>query len=334
MERHYDFDLTYITEGIISVFFPPLLDEQRYRLNLKEVTAMLRSKHQDKFLLFNLSERHHDITRMNPKVLDFGWPDFHAPPLDKICAMCKAMETWLTSDPQHVVVLHCKVRVQALCRFNSVFLYLSRADQALSTLAMRKFCEDKVSSSLQPSQNRYIYYFGGLLSGAIKMNSSPLFLHQVLIPTLPNFQGKGGYFPFLKLYQSMQLVKCYHRRAQGAERDTVFRLQFHTCTIHGAQLWFGKGELDEACTDERFPSDATVEFVFSSGPEKMKGSEYQRNDPVVTVDYNTADPVVRWDSYENFNQPYQDRLHGTVQSSTEDQGDTLNNTFSPQLILC
>lgn len=49
----------------------------------------------------------HDI-----QVHDFGWPDLHAPPLDKICAMCKAMETWLTSDPQHVVVLHCKVRVR------------------------------------------------------------------------------------------------------------------------------------------------------------------------------------------------------------------------------
>ncbi|XP_064876985.1 tensin-2-like isoform X2 [Oncorhynchus nerka] len=344
MERHYDFDLTYITERIISVFFPPLLDEQRYRLNLKEVTAMLRSKHQDKFLLFNLSERHHDITRMNPKVLDFGWPDFHAPPLDKICAMCKAMETWLTSDPQHVVVLHCKGNKGKTGVLIAAYMHYSKisagADQALSTLAMRKFCEDKVSSSLQPSQNRYIYYFGGLLSGAIKINSSLLLLHQVLIPTLPKFQGKGGYFPFLKIYQSMQLVytsgiydlkgsvgrrlcvtiepalllkgdimvKCYHRRAQGAERDTVFRLQFHTCTIHGAQLWFGKGELDEACTDERFPSDATVEFVFSSGPEKMKGREYQRNDPAVTVDYNTADPVVRWDSYENFNQRYQDSL--------------------------
>ena len=45
------------------------------------------------------------------QVHDFGWPDLHAPPLDKICAMCKAMETWLTSDPQHVVVLHCKVGV-------------------------------------------------------------------------------------------------------------------------------------------------------------------------------------------------------------------------------
>uniref|UniRef100_A0A8C7F5J2 Tensin-2 n=1 Tax=Oncorhynchus kisutch TaxID=8019 RepID=A0A8C7F5J2_ONCKI len=331
MEGHYDFDLTYITERIISVFFPPLLDEQRYRLNLKEVTAMLRSKHQDKFL----------VSTLYPAVHDFGWPDLHAPPLDKICAMCKAMETWLTSDPQHVVVLHCKGNKGKTGVIIAAYMHYSKisagADQALSTLAMRKFCEDKVSSSLQPSQNRYIYYFGGLLSGAIKMNSNPLFLHQVLIPTLPNFQG---YFPFLKIYQSMQLVytsgiydlqgsggrrlcvtiepalllkgdimvKCYHRRAQSAERDTVFRLQFHTCTIHGAQLWFGKGELDEACTDERFPSDATVEFVFSSGPEKIKGREYQRNDPAVTVDYNTADPVVRWDSYENFNQRYQDSL--------------------------
>lgn len=51
MERHYDFDLTYITERIISVFFPPKLEEQRYRINLKEVAAMLKSKHQDKFLV-------------------------------------------------------------------------------------------------------------------------------------------------------------------------------------------------------------------------------------------------------------------------------------------
>ncbi|KAJ8369934.1 hypothetical protein SKAU_G00099620 [Synaphobranchus kaupii] len=344
MERHYDFDLTYITERIISVFFPPVLEEQRYRANLKEVTAMLKSKHQEKFLLLNLSERRNDITRLNPKVHDFGWPDLHAPPLDKICAMCKAMETWLTSDPQHVVVLHCKGNKGKTGVIIAAYMHYSKisagADQALSTLAMRKFCEDKVSSALQPSQNRYIYYFGGLLSGAIKMNSSPLFLHQVLIPTLPKFQSDGGYFPFLKIYQSMQLVytsgiydlqgsgarrlcvtiepalllkgdimvKCYHRQAHEAERDTVFRLQFHTCTIHGAQLWFGKDELDEACADERFPSDATVEFVFSSGPEKIKGREYQRNDPAVTVDYNISDPVVRWDSYENFNLRNQDSL--------------------------
>ena len=43
------------------------------------------------------------------QVQDFGWPEMHAPPLDKLCSICKAMETWLSADPQHVVVLYCKV---------------------------------------------------------------------------------------------------------------------------------------------------------------------------------------------------------------------------------
>ncbi|XP_026205148.1 tensin-2-like isoform X2 [Anabas testudineus] len=344
MERHYDFDLTYITERIISVFFLPNLEEQQYHRNLQEVASMLKSKHQDKFLLLNLSEKRHDVIRLNPKVQDYGWPDLHAPPLDRICAICKAMETWLTSDPNNVVVLHCKgnkgktgVIVAAYMHYNKIS---AGADQALTTLAMRKFCEDKVSSSLQPSQNRYIYYFGGLLSGTIKMNSSPLFLHQILIPSLPNFQAGGGFCPFLKIYQSLQMVytsgvydpqssrarklcvtmepalllkgdimvKCYHRRSRTAEREVVFRVQFHTCTVHGAQLWFGKTELDQACTDDRFPPDATVEFIFSNGPEKTKGQEYHKNDASIKVDYNTSDPVVRWDSYENFNLHHEDSM--------------------------
>ncbi|XP_062254235.1 tensin-2-like isoform X1 [Platichthys flesus] len=344
MERHYDFDLTYITERIISVFFLPDLEEQRYRRNLQEVASMLKSKHQDKFLLLNFSEKRHDITKLNQKVQDYGWPDLHAPPLDRICAVCKAMETWLTSDPSNVVVLHCKGNKGKTGVIVSAYMHYSKisagADQALTTLAMRKFCEDKVSSSLQPSQNRYIYYFSGLLSGTIKMNSSALFLHQIIIPSLPNFQTRGGFFPFLKIYQSLQLVytsgvydpqssrarklcvtmepalllkgdimvKCYHRRSQAAEREVLFRVQFHTCTVHGAQLWFGKTELDVACTDDRFPPDATVDFIFSNGPEKMKGRECRQNDASIKVDYKTSDPVVRWDSYENFNLHHQDSM--------------------------
>nr|XP_057911261.1 tensin-2-like isoform X2 [Doryrhamphus excisus] len=342
MERHYDFDLTYITERIISVFFMPELEEQRYRRDLQEMASMLKSKHQDKFLLLNLSEKRHDITRLNPKVKDFGWPDLHAPPLDGICTVCKAMETWLSADPDNVVVLHCKGNKGQTGVIVAAYMHYSKisagVDQALTTLAMRKFCEDKVSSSLQPSQSRYIYYFGGLLSGSIKMNSSPLFLHQILIPSLPNFQTGGGYFPFVKIYQSLQLiytscvynpqssrsrklgvtmepalllkgdimVKCYHRRSQAPEREVVFRIQFHTCTIHGAQLWFGKKELDVACSDDRFPRDAAVEFIFSSGPEKTK--EYQKTDASVQVHYNTSDPVVRWDSYDNFNLHHEDSV--------------------------
>lgn len=35
-----------------------------------------------------------------------------------------------------------------------------------------------------------------------------------------------------------------------------------------------------------------------------------RNEPSVSVDYNTAEPAVRWDSYENFNQHHEDSVDG------------------------
>lgn len=57
-----------------------------------------------------LSHAHtQSCTLVLPQVQDFGWPELHAPPLDKLCSICKAMETWLSADPQHVVVLYCKV---------------------------------------------------------------------------------------------------------------------------------------------------------------------------------------------------------------------------------
>ncbi|TRY85972.1 hypothetical protein DNTS_021020 [Danionella cerebrum] len=340
MGSHYDFDLTYITERIISVLYLSELDEQQYRANLKEVASMLKSKHQDKFLLINLSEKRHDICRLNPKVEEFGWPDLHAPPLDKICSVCKTMENWLNSDPRNVVVLHCKGNRGKTGVIVAAYMHYSKisagADQALSTVAMRKFCEDKISSFLHPSQNRYIYYFAGLLSGAIKMNSSPLFLQQILFPVLLNYQSGGGYSAFLKIYQSMKLVycsseydlqnsnsemlcvniepalllkgdilvKCYRRLSDVCKRECVFRVQFHTCSVHGSQLTFDRGELDQVCTADNFPADAKVELMFSSGPQKRDGEVHGK----VHVDYTTTDPVVRWDSYENFNLHHEDSV--------------------------
>ncbi|XP_066440315.1 tensin-2 isoform X2 [Eleutherodactylus coqui] len=347
IQRSYDLDLTYITERIISVFFPTILEEQRYRSNLREVASMLRSKHEDKYLFFNLSRKRHDIQKLNPKVQEFFWPDCHAPPLDAICSICKAIEAWLNSDPQHVVVLHCKGNQGKTGVVIASYMHYSKVsasvDQALSTLAMRKFCEDKVSSSLHPSQRRYINYFGGLLSGTIKISSDMLSLQCVLLPVIPALQNDEGFCPFLKIYQSMQLVytsgiylsqgdstnkkrqlcislepalllkgdimvKCYHKRCKPHEREVLFRLQFHTCTIHNTRLCFSKDQLDCACTDDRFPDDAAVEFIFSSGQEKLKGREVFHKDPNVSVDYDITDPLVRYDSYENLNVTHEDSL--------------------------
>ncbi|XP_030637585.1 tensin [Chanos chanos] len=352
MEDSYEVDLVYITERIISLSFPTGAEEHSYSVHLREVTTMLRSKHADHYLLLNLSERRHDIAKLNPKVLDFGWPDHHAPALDKICSLCKAMDTWLNANPQNVVVLHNKgnrgrtgVVVAAYMHYSNIS---ASADQALDRFAMKRFYEDKALPVGQPSQRRYVQYFSGLLSGHIKINNKPLFLHHVIMHGIPNFESKGGCRPFLKIYQAMQpvytsgiynvqgdshtsicitiepglllkgdiLLKCYHKRFRNPSRDIIFRVQFHTCAVHDLGLVFTKNELDETFKDERFPEYGKVEFIFSFGPEKIKGLDHLENGPSVSVDYNTQDPLIRWDSYENFNR----RCEDTVDEVAHTQG--------------
>ncbi|XP_057160546.1 tensin-3 isoform X2 [Ursus arctos] len=330
-----ELDLTYITERVIAVSFPAGCSEESYLHNLQEVTRMLRSKHGDNYLVLNLSEKRYDLTKLNPKILDVGWPELHAPPLDQVCTICKAQESWLNSDPQHVVVIHCRggkgrigVVISSYMHFTNVS---ASADQALDRFAMKKFYDDKVSALMQPSQKRYVQFLSGLLSGTVKMNASPLFLHFVILHGTPNFDAGGVCRPFLKLYQAMQpvytsgiynvgpetqnrisiaiepaqllkgdiMVKCYHKKYRSATRDVIFRLQFHTGAVQGYGLVFGKEDLDNASQDDRFPDNGKIELLFSATPEKIQGCEHLRNDHGVIVDFNTADPLIRWDSYES-----------------------------------
>uniref|UniRef100_A0A8C5LGM4 Tensin 3 n=1 Tax=Jaculus jaculus TaxID=51337 RepID=A0A8C5LGM4_JACJA len=335
MENSHELDLTYITERIIAVSFPAGCSEESYVRDLQAVTRMLKSKHGDNYLVLNLSEKRYDLAKLNPKIMDVGWPELHAPPLDKMCTICKVQESWLNSDPQHVVVIHCRggkgrigVVISSYMHFTSVS---ASADQALDRFAMKKFYDDKVSALMQPSQKRYVQFLSGLLSGSVKMNASPLFLHFVILHGAPSFDTGGACRPFLKLYQAMQpvytsgiynvgsenpsriciaiepaqllkgdvMVKCYHKKYRSATRDVIFRLQFHTGAVQGYGLLFGKEELDNACKDDRFPDYGKIELVFSATPEKIQGSEHLYSDQRVVVDFNTADPLIRWDSYEN-----------------------------------
>lgn len=69
------------------------------------------------------------------QTLDTGWPDMHAPPLDKICTICKAMEGWLNADPLHVVVIHCRVsRQETKKKKNSNLFSVCRVNHFLSAL--------------------------------------------------------------------------------------------------------------------------------------------------------------------------------------------------------
>ncbi|XP_030015843.1 tensin-3 isoform X2 [Sphaeramia orbicularis] len=349
MEEGYELDLTYITERIIAVSFPRGCSEEIYSHNLKDVTRMLKSKHADNYLIINLSEKRSDLSKMNPKTLDTGWPDLHAPPLDKICTICKAMESWLNADPLHVVVIHCRggkgrigVVISSFVHFTDVS---ASADQALDRFAMRKYYDDKVSALMTPSQKRYVWILNSLLSGSMKINASPLFLHCIILHGIPNFDATGVCRPYIKVYQGMQavyssgvyhigpghrdrvcitlepaqllkgdiMVKCYHKSEITSDREVIFRLQFHTGAVQGYNLMFEKEDMETANKDPRFPDYGKVELVFSEGPEKIPGADRWQNGADVIVDYNTADPLTRWDSYQNICDGEAPRSQGLTQ---------------------
>ncbi|KAH6939238.1 hypothetical protein HPB50_016557 [Hyalomma asiaticum] len=151
LERQLSFamDVTYVTEKIIVVTFPEGGLDTTYRSNLKEVTRMLRTKHGNKYTVFNLSEKRHDLARLNSQrnkgigrdqetpdaadsllfliapsasphalskllacfnaqIVEFGWPAHLSPPLERLCAICKSLDSWFHADSQNVAILHSK----------------------------------------------------------------------------------------------------------------------------------------------------------------------------------------------------------------------------------
>ncbi|KAF3835502.1 hypothetical protein F7725_028060 [Dissostichus mawsoni] len=128
------------------------------------------------------------------------------------------------------------------------------------------------------------------------MCPSPTFLLCVVLHGLPKIKPDGACCLFLRVYQSLQavctsavyhvnaaqtdrlyFVVCYDKNSHSASRQVVFRLQFHTGLVHGHTLTFSKADLD--CASE--------------------GRELWHNGHCVTVDYDTLDPLVRRDSYQD-----------------------------------
>ncbi|XP_041790939.1 tensin-3 isoform X2 [Chelmon rostratus] len=196
---------------------------------------------------------------------------------------------------------------------------------------MRRFYNDKLSALMTPSQKRYVWMLGSMLKGGLRMYPYPSFLLCVVLHGLPKVRPDGGCCLFLRVYQSLhavctsavyhvnavqteklyivlqpaQLLKgdimvvCYDKNSQSASRQAIFRLQFHTGLVHGHTLTFFKADLDCSSEDPRFPDDGKVELLLSDSPEKIRGRELWHNGRGVTVDYDTLDPLVRRDSYQD-----------------------------------
>ncbi|XP_052391033.1 tensin-3 isoform X4 [Carassius gibelio] len=338
MAEGSEFDLDYITERIIGLTFLQSCTEQTYQHNLHSITQMLRSKHADRYMVINLTERSDDLSRMNHRVVDLGWPEQHAPSLHLLCSVCKNMDSWLRAYSENVLLLHCKGCKDRVGVVISSYIQLANVstseEQALDLYSMKKFCRDKMVNLMTPSQKRYVQAFGRLLTHQIHINSSPLFIHCINIHPVPDFHPTVCQL-FIRVYQDTQtvytsgvqqvpvgqtdrvcfvleppqmlkgdfMIACYHKNGSTRTHETVFRVQFHTSTLCGDKLSLQKEDLDHANIDPRFPEDGVVEMLFSEianrGPSLASDCGHW-NSSAVDMENDTLNSLhTQWDFTEN-----------------------------------
>jgi tensin-1 len=127
-------------------------------MHLKSFVLKLRNNHKNHYSLFNLGERRYDLTKWCSNIVQVGWPNHHAPTLENLCSICKSIETWLNSSPKNVAVLHSKGDKGRIGVIVAAYLHYSTIcepnDKAFDRFAIKRFYEDKLLPSMNPSQKR------------------------------------------------------------------------------------------------------------------------------------------------------------------------------------
>lgn len=79
-------------------------------MNKGDVTAYyLEAQHKDHYMLFNLAEETYDTILFHDRVMNYNLNGYPAPGLGLLVKICTGIESWLSSDPKNIAVVHCYV---------------------------------------------------------------------------------------------------------------------------------------------------------------------------------------------------------------------------------
>eukprot|EP01133_Synstelium_polycarpum_P003505 gene3505-4004_t len=147
--------------------FPGSGLEATWRNSIKDVCTLLNKKHGGKFMIWNLCERSYDYSMFNNQILDFPFPDHHAPSLNLLFEIVNSLDNWLKADAENIAVVHCKGGKgrtgTIICCYLFYSCYFPTMEQSMGHFAdMRSKTKKGVT---QASQQRYISYFKEIVSG-------------------------------------------------------------------------------------------------------------------------------------------------------------------------
>lgn len=219
-EEGYDLDLSYITPRIIAMSIPGEGLSKLFRNNLNIVSEFLESHHRSHYQIYNLSGIHYAYDKFDEQVKEFPWPDHYPPPIELLFKACKSIETWLNDSVLNIIAVNCRAGKGRTGTLICCYLLYSGAFNEVETVLryykVKRFKEG--GGVTQPSQVRYVKYFGEILKGTVK---SPLVLKPVSMQfrTSPHIKKKSCK-PIIELYYN----DCIVYSNKQSERDSHVHL--------------------------------------------------------------------------------------------------------------
>ncbi|XP_076922319.1 phosphatidylinositol 3,4,5-trisphosphate 3-phosphatase and protein-tyrosine-phosphatase PTEN1-like [Bidens hawaiensis] len=161
----YDLDMSYITPRILAMSFPAERMMAIYRNPMWQVKEVLEMRHRGHYKVYNLCiEEEYDPSHFNGFLERYPFDDNHVPPLALIKGLCESVNSWLSSDPKNIVVIHCMAgKGRTGLMVCSYLVYTGM----LAEEALQVYADKRTTNNLGvtiPSQRRYVNYWQKCLS--------------------------------------------------------------------------------------------------------------------------------------------------------------------------
>ncbi|KAK0400220.1 hypothetical protein QR680_003410 [Steinernema hermaphroditum] len=186
--NNLNLDLTYITDRIIAMGYPSHETESLYRNTMLSTVYFLQLFHDEHFMVFNLrGEYIYDAGNFQYRVSAYEMTDHHPPRLELMGPFCDEMHTYLLTDPENVVAVHCKAGKGRtgvmICAYLTYIRLYPSARQCMDYYSIVRTHNNKGVTI--PSQRRYIYYFEHMLNHGLSYSPYQIELVGVYIEQPP-----------------------------------------------------------------------------------------------------------------------------------------------------